>query len=152
MRLITLGILAAECSGRRHATAPIRRNGSALGTPSTAASTPDTNGGRRDGRRATTAHQAHGACRSSARCAAPVWREVTIPAGTSLPVVLDTGVGSETSRVEEPVTAHLSRADHRRRGDCAARRHARVSGVVTDATRVRQGQGHARTSRCGSIR
>src|SRR6185503_13933351 len=30
--------------------------------------------------------------------AAETWREVTIPAGTSLPVVLDTSVGSDTSR------------------------------------------------------
>jgi hypothetical protein len=36
-------------------------------------------------------------------------REVTIPAGTSLPVVVDTTVASNTSRVEQPVRAHLSR-------------------------------------------
>ncbi len=36
-------------------------------------------------------------------------REVTIPAGTHLPVVLDTAVASNTSRVEQPVRAHLSR-------------------------------------------
>src|SRR5262245_39590214 len=37
-------------------------------------------------------------------------REVTIPAGTQLPVILDTAVGSDISRVEQPVAAHLSRA------------------------------------------
>ena len=36
-------------------------------------------------------------------------REVTIPAGTQLPIILDTGVASNTSRVEQPVRAHLSR-------------------------------------------
>jgi hypothetical protein len=36
-------------------------------------------------------------------------REVTVPAGTSLPVVLDTGVASNASHVEQPVRAHLSR-------------------------------------------
>jgi Bacterial conjugation TrbI-like protein len=36
-------------------------------------------------------------------------REVTIPAGTPLPIVVDTGVASNTSRVEQPVRAHLSR-------------------------------------------
>ncbi len=41
--------------------------------------------------------------------AAPAWREVTIPAGTHLSVVLDSAVGSDTSHVEEPVTAHLAR-------------------------------------------
>jgi hypothetical protein len=32
------------------------------------------------------------------------------PAGTHLPVVLDTPVGSDISRIEQPVTAHLARA------------------------------------------
>jgi hypothetical protein len=36
-------------------------------------------------------------------------REVTIPAGTQLPIVVDTSVASNTSRVEQPVRAHLSR-------------------------------------------
>ena len=36
-------------------------------------------------------------------------REVTIPAGTGPPVVVDTAVGSNTSHVEQPVRAHLSR-------------------------------------------
>jgi hypothetical protein len=36
-------------------------------------------------------------------------REVTVPAGTPLPIILDTGVASNTSRVEQPVRAHLSR-------------------------------------------
>ena len=31
------------------------------------------------------------------------WREITIPAGTALTVVLDTSVGSDISRVEQPV-------------------------------------------------
>lgn len=37
-------------------------------------------------------------------------REVTIPAGTALPVTLDTTVGSDISHVEEPVRAHLRSA------------------------------------------
>ena len=36
-------------------------------------------------------------------------REVTVPAGTQLPIILDTGVASNASRVEQPVRAHLSR-------------------------------------------
>ena len=36
-------------------------------------------------------------------------REVTVPAGTQLPIILDTAVASNTSRVEQPVRAHLSR-------------------------------------------
>lgn len=34
-------------------------------------------------------------------------REITIPAGTALHVTLETAVGSDISRVEEPVRAHL---------------------------------------------
>jgi hypothetical protein len=66
--------------------------------------------------------------------AAPAFREVTIPAGTRLPIVLDSSVGSDTSRVEEAVHAHLSQpiVVH---GLTALPAGSRVSGVVTDATR-----------------
>jgi hypothetical protein len=37
-------------------------------------------------------------------------REITLPAGTVLPVTLDTAVGSDVSRVEQPVHAHLRHA------------------------------------------
>ena len=36
-------------------------------------------------------------------------REVTVPAGTPLPIVMDTGVASNTSHVEQPVRAHVTR-------------------------------------------
>lgn len=36
-------------------------------------------------------------------------REVTVPAGTQLPIILDSAVASNTSRAEQPVRAHLSR-------------------------------------------
>src|SRR3990170_4964023 len=36
-------------------------------------------------------------------------REVTVPAGTRLAIILDTAIASNTSRVEQPVRAHLSR-------------------------------------------
>lgn len=60
-------------------------------------------------------------------------REVTIPAGTVLPIVLDTSVGSDTSRVEQSVAAHLSRpvTFH---GETVLPAGSRVRGVVTDAT------------------
>jgi hypothetical protein len=69
-------------------------------------------------------------------------REVTIPAGTELPVVLDTGIGSDTSHVEEPVRAHLSRAvvvD----GEPVLAEGSTVSGVVTNATRSGKVKGRA---------
>jgi len=61
-------------------------------------------------------------------------REVTLPAGTHLRVVLDTTVGSDTSRVEDPVRAHLAQAVVVR-GVTVLPAGSAVSGVVTDATR-----------------
>jgi len=76
------------------------------------------------------------------RPAAEAAREVTLPAGTQLPIVLDTGVGSDTSRVEEPVHAHLARSVlvH---GVTALGAGSRVSGIVTDATRSARVKGRA---------
>lgn len=144
MRLIALaiGILAVSVAAGGCSSTETPTNGNALGTPSTAASTPDTNGapvataGRADAAPAAVPASA------AAGAPAPVWREVTIPAGTSLRVVLDTGVGSETSRAEEPVTAHLSRSitiD----GMTVLPEGSRVSGVVTDATRSAKVKGRA---------
>jgi len=69
-------------------------------------------------------------------------RDVTLPAGTPLPIVLDTGVGSDTSRVEQPVHAHLAGAIviH---GIAALGAGSRVSGVVTDATQSARVKGRA---------
>src|SRR5207237_1996540 len=61
-------------------------------------------------------------------------REVTVPAGTRLPIVLDTPVGSDTSHAEEAVHAHLARALVVN-GVTVLPEGSRVSGVVTDATR-----------------
>jgi hypothetical protein len=70
------------------------------------------------------------------------FREVTIPAGTTLPVVLDTAVGSDTSRVEEPVRAHLSRAIvvH---GQTVLPEGSRVTGVITEAKQSGRVKGRA---------
>jgi hypothetical protein len=74
--------------------------------------------------------------------AAAAWREVTIPAGTLLRVTLDTPVGSDTSRVEEPVTAHVARSVQVH-GDTVLPAGSRVTGVVTDATRSAKVKGRA---------
>jgi hypothetical protein len=69
-------------------------------------------------------------------------REVTIPAGTSLPVTLETSVGSDTSAVETPVHAHLTRpvVIH---GETVLPAGSRVSGIVTDAKRSGRVKGRA---------
>jgi hypothetical protein len=67
---------------------------------------------------------------------------VTIPAGTSLPVVLDTTVASDTSHVEEPVRAHLARTVTVDGGSALAE-GSRLTGVVTDAIRAAKVKGRA---------
>ena len=73
------------------------------------------------------------------------WREITIPAGTALPVVLDTSVGSDISRVEQPVQGHLARTV-RVNGAAAIPAGSAVSGVVTSARRSGKVKGRAYVS------
>ena len=70
------------------------------------------------------------------------FREVTIPAGTRLPIILDTPIGSDTSRVEEAVHAHLS-TPIVVQGQTVVAEGSGVSGVVTDATRSGKVKGRA---------
>ena len=70
------------------------------------------------------------------------WRETTIPAGATLAIALETPVSSDTSRSDEPVTAHLTRpavVD----GVTVVPIESVVSGVVTDATRAGKVKGRA---------
>ena len=84
-----------------------------------------------------------GTMSNAGAAARPVeWRDVTIPAGTHLPVILETSVGSDTSRVEEPVRAHLARAISVN-GQEALAEGSRLSGVVTDATQSAKVKGLA---------
>ena len=69
-------------------------------------------------------------------------REITIPSGTQLSVALDTPVGSDTSRVEQAITAHLTRPV-RVEGQTVLAAGTRVTGVVTDATRSAKVKGRA---------
>lgn len=61
-------------------------------------------------RRAADAPGARATTGAEPAPAAPRWREVTVPAGTALPLELTTAVSSETARVETPVRARLRRA------------------------------------------
>lgn len=70
------------------------------------------------------------------------WREMTVPAGTRLPIVLETAIGSDISRVEEPVQAHLARAVTVQ-GQAVLPAGSLISGVVTDATRSGKVKGRA---------
>jgi hypothetical protein len=70
-------------------------------------------------------------------------REVTLPAGTPLSIILETPVASDTSHVEDAVRARLSLAVMRR-GITAVPQGSEVFGVVTDATRSARVKGRAR--------
>jgi len=69
-------------------------------------------------------------------------REVVLPAGTRLPIVLDTTVGSDISRIEEPVHAHLARPV-KINGVTLLPEGSRLSGTVTDAKRPGKVRGRA---------
>jgi hypothetical protein len=96
---------------------------------------------------ATAAPERIDARAAASPAAAPAigWREITIPAGTALPVVLDTSVGSDISRIEQPVRGHLARAVTIR-GVTAIPSGSAVSGVVTDARRSGKVKGRAHVS------
>lgn len=79
---------------------------------------------------------------AAASATEPAARDITIPAGTSMRVVLDTAVSSDTSRAEDRVTAHLARpiVVH---GETALAAGSRIGGVVTAATRSGKVKGRA---------
>ncbi len=67
---------------------------------------------------------------------------MTLPAGTHLSIVLETTVGSDISRVEEPVRAHLARAITL--DDVSLLPEgSRLSGIVTDVRRPGKFKGNA---------
>jgi len=73
---------------------------------------------------------------ADAPAAAPVeeFREVTIPAATTFTVTLDDSVGSATSRVDEPVRAHVTKPLSIN-GIVAVPAGSNVSGAVVEAER-----------------
>lgn len=75
----------------------------------------------------------------------PAYREVTIPAGTVLPVTLATSVGSDTSRVEDPVRATLRRAVSIK-GVEALPAGTALTGHVTSAQRSARVKGRAQVA------
>ncbi len=119
MRLITLGVLAVTLTG-------------------VACSKADTTAAA-----ATNALVAPVATGTAGRVEpAGAAREVTIPAGTTLSIVLDTPVGSDTSRAEQPVSAHLARPVSLH-GETVLAEGSRIGGVVTDAKQSGRVKGRA---------
>jgi hypothetical protein len=126
--LLFLSVAAGACTGRE---------------PNAGAATPAEKGSNTA--QSAAANESAKAVGTVKTVQAPAFREVTIPAGTSLPIVLDTAVGSDTSEVEDPVRAHLARAitiD----GATVVPAQSVVLGSVTDATRSGKVKGRAHLS------
>jgi len=68
---------------------------------------------------------------------------VTVPAGTVLPIVLDSYVASDSSRIEDPVQAHVSR-DVIVRGTTVIPAGSTLVGHVTSVARSARVKGRAR--------
>ena len=75
--------------------------------------------------------------------AAPAYRDVTIPAGTVLPIALDSYVASDSSRVEDAVRAHVRRPIVIR-GLTAIPAGSTLAGFVTNVERSGRVSGRAR--------
>lgn len=92
---------------------------------------------------------AAGAAKAPAGTAAPAdvptYREITLPAGTTLPLELKTTVASDTSNVEDPVRATLRRAITIE-GRAVLPAGTEVVGAVTDAERSGRVKGVARVA------
>jgi hypothetical protein len=74
---------------------------------------------------------------------APQFRELTIPAGTALPLELQTALSSETAQVESPVRARL-RQSITVNGITALPAGAILTGEVTDVARAGKVKGRSR--------
>jgi hypothetical protein len=140
MRLFIIGVTATIAVSACTREAPV-----ANAAP---AATVDTRAAAGNDAVVATAGARDAAAPASAReAAAParVTREITLPAGTTLPVVLEETVGSDISRIEQPVRAHVARPIVVR-GETVVPQGSVVTGVVTDATRSGKVKGRARVA------
>lgn len=93
--------------------------------------------------RAPASQLAPGGATEDGRPAAPAFREITLPAGTQLPLRLETALASDTASVEDPVRATLRR-DVVVDGVTVLPAGTELRGVVTAAQRSGKVKGRAR--------
>src|SRR5687768_10270870 len=98
--IVTMGVALAGCSGDKTASS-LAADAKAVGSTGAApAATPEA--------KPETKTAADGSVTPATKtdpAPGPAYREVTVPAGTILPLNLATTVGSDTSSVEDPVRA-----------------------------------------------
>ena len=94
-----------------------------------------------------TARAAAAAAASTSPAAekAPSYREVTLPAGTTLHLSMQTAVASDSSKVEEPVRAEV-KSPVTINGEMVVPAGAEVSGIVTDVQQSGRVKGRARVA------
>jgi hypothetical protein len=145
LRTSSLPPAATPAAATPSATAPA--NQSATGAPSQPAAPAVASPPSRDNARAAAPQElpARSAPAAPAPPPAPAYREVTIPAGTVLPIELRTTVGSETSKVEDQVRGTLRRPISIN-GTEVLPAGTEVLGTVTEATRSGRVKGLARVA------
>src|SRR3954470_91294 len=144
MRLTAIGalvgsLIAAGCDG----TGAPRTSGNALAAPGAQGEDARGHDSNAPAGAAGTSSAAPGSHAPNA--AQAEWREVTIPQGTTLSVVLEDSIGSDTSHVEQPVHAHVSHPVAVN-GVTAIPPGSTVAGVVTEVTRAAKVKGRARVA------
>lgn len=138
--------LVAACDSQADTTRPVdNADKTAQGAPSAerAAATPDHDTAVPADRSDKKAADGNPLSRLFSR--GPEYREITLPAGTVLPVELQTTVASDASSIEDPVRATVRRAvvvD----GVEVIPAGSQLSGVVTDAKRSARVKGRARVA------
>lgn len=158
--LVVVPLFAAACSRPaeqpQKSAAPTAQEGAPAATPAPPASTPvaqaappaSTPGGQPGTpARTSPAPAARERPPEPATPAKPVmqWREVTVPAGTEIPVELETTIGSDVSNVEDPVRSRVTQAVSVG-GISAIPAGSSVVGSVTSAKGASKFKGHAELS------
>ena len=147
MLMIVLALAAASaCSSTESAAPQAQSSGAAAPTTGTAPNTAaSAQPGAADKPAPAPDTSASGASAPASTPAEekPQYREITIPAGTTLPLTLRTSVGSDTSHVEDQVRATL-RSPIAIKGVQALPEDTAFIGHVTDAERSGRVKGRAR--------
>ncbi len=140
LSMLALSAAVVACAGdnrpdaaRLDDTKPVGSSGTAPAAPETPAAADDASGAA-----ATKTAPAPAE-------AADEYREITVPAGTVLPLTLRSAVGSDTSHVEDPVRATLRRPITIG-GTQVLPAGAVVTGHVTDAARSARVKGRGRVA------
>jgi hypothetical protein len=135
-------IARADIASLRADTAVTTAPALPAATPSSASSSAPAAGSTSASGRPVGSAGSASAAASDPRPAVPEYREVTLPAGTVLPVELTTAVGSDSSHVEDAVRGTLRRAVTAE-GVQAFPVGTAVSGVVTAVERAGRVKGRA---------